>query len=225
MGGIPELGTIPFTITYAGGMPKAHHGATRRTGAELVSAVHQAALDVIAEAGLRGASMDAIARHAGTGKAALYRRWPNVRALGLDVFVTTLAQAVPESFCDTGTLRSDLITSLQAFTAILTEPMQVVLRELISESAHDPALVAEYQRRLGGPMQLEFTAMLERARRRGEITRDTIDPMVLELPDAVVLHRLLISGEVMGAEECVDFVDSVMMPLLTGDLKGNPRSH
>ena len=45
--------------------------------------------------GLRGASMDGIAHRAGTGKAALYRRWPNVRALALDVFIGTMEQALP----------------------------------------------------------------------------------------------------------------------------------
>lgn len=203
-------------------MRTVHASPTRRTGAELIAAVHQAALAVIAEHGLRGASMDAIARQAGTGKAALYRRWPNVRALGLDVFLTTLAEAVPETFPDTGSLRSDLITSLQTFTALLDQPMQLVLRELISESAHDPGLVAEYHRRLGAPMQQEFVAMLQRARSRGEIASTPVSPMIVALPDAVVTHRLLMRGEVMSPSDCVEFVDRIMLPLLTDDSECHP---
>ncbi|NDA59993.1 MAG: TetR/AcrR family transcriptional regulator, partial [Actinobacteria bacterium] len=49
--------------------------SSRRTGDELIQAVHAAALAEISENGLRGASMDRIAKRAGTGKAALYRRW------------------------------------------------------------------------------------------------------------------------------------------------------
>ncbi len=67
----------------------------RRRGEVLREAVFEAALAEIAERGVRGASMDRIAKRAGTGKAALYRRWPNVRALALDVFVTTLAESLP----------------------------------------------------------------------------------------------------------------------------------
>jgi len=206
-------------------MAPALTSTTRRTGPELVSAVYRAALDVIAAHGLRGASMDAIAREAGTGKAALYRRWPNVRALGLDLFLTTLTQAVPQQFPDTGSLRSDLITSLQAFTALLDRPMQIVLRELISESAHDPDLVAEFQRRLGNPMQQEFIGMLKRAHERGEIAQTQVDPVILELPDAAVLHRLLIRGEVMSPQDCVEFVDRVMLPLLTRDDQSHSSGH
>lgn len=187
---------------------------TRRTGDELVAAVHTAALAEIAEHGLRGASMDGIAKRAGTGKAALYRRWSNVRDLGLDVFLTTMAQAVPTSYPNTGSLREDLLGSLRAFTEQLRGPMQIVLRELISESAHDPQLVEEFQSRMGDPMSNELTTVLQRAMVRGEIPTKPIDPLVFELPDAIVLHRLLLRGEVLDDQTSIDLVDHVLLPLL-----------
>lgn len=188
--------------------------ATRRTGEELLAAVHAAALAEIAEHGLRGASMDRIAKRAGTGKAALYRRWSNVRELGLDVFVTTMASAVPHSYPDTGNLRADLMGSLTAFTQLLRGPLQTVLRELISESAHDPALVAEFRSRLADPMQAELVAVLQRAMARGEIPTQPVDPLVFELPDAIVLHRLLIYGEIIDDNTCANLVDRLVLPLL-----------
>ena len=90
-------------------MPTPVPTSSRRTGDDLIRAVHAAALAEISENGLRGASMDRIAKRAGTGKAALYRRWPNVRALGLDVFLVTIAEAVPQAFPNTGSLREDRI--------------------------------------------------------------------------------------------------------------------
>lgn len=179
-----------------------------------MAAVHVAALAEIAEHGLRGASMDGIAKRAGTGKAALYRRWSNVRELGLDVFLTTMANASPLTYPDTGSLREDLLGSLRAFTAILHGPLQVVLRELISESAHDPSLVAEFQARVGEPMQAERVATLQRAMVRGEIPTQPIDPLVFEIPPAIVLHRLLLGGEVIDDDTCIKLVDNVLLPLL-----------
>jgi len=187
---------------------------TRRTGTELVIAVHEAALEEIAEHGLRGASMDRIAKRAGTGKAALYRRWDNVRALGLDVFVTTLADAVPHSYPNTGSLREDLVGSMRAFTELLRGPLQIVLRELISESAHDPALVTEFRVRMGEPMETELVTVLQRAMARGEIPTKQIDPLIFELPNALVLHRLLMLGEVVDDDTCIHLVDNVVLPLL-----------
>ena len=202
-----------MSTTTVGSRP-ADHVATRRTGEELVGAVHEAALAEIAEHGLRGASMDRIAKRAGTGKATLYRRWPNVRALGLDVFLTTMAGAVPSSYPNTGSLREDLLGSMRAFTRLLTGPMQIVLRELISESAHDPSLVAQFRVQMGEPMQTELLAVLQRAMVRGEIPAQPIDPLIFELPDALVLHRLLLGGEVVDDDTCINLVDNVLLPLL-----------
>lgn len=197
------------TVETASGSP-----TPRRTGDELISAVHAAAFEEITENGLRGASMDRIARRAGTGKAALYRRWPNVRALGLDVFLTTMTDAVPNSYPDTGALRTDLLASMNSFTDILRGPMQIVLRELISETTHDPELVDEFRARMAEPMAAELVTVLQRAMARGEIPTKPIDPFIFEIPDALVLHRLLINGEVIDEDSCARLVDAVIVPLL-----------
>ena len=202
--------------------------STRRTGDELIQAVHAAALAEISENGLRGASMDRIAKRAGTGKATLYRRWPNVRALGLDVFLATIAEAVPQAFPNTGSLREDLVDSMKSFTSSFRGPMALVLRELMSESAHDSALIEEFNRRLGEPMELELVNVLQRAMARGEIPTKPIDPLIFELPDALISHRLLLRGEIIDDITCEHLVDNVILPLLEfrrQDVTGDGETH
>lgn len=202
--------------------------SSRRTGDELIQAVHAAALAEISENGLRGASMDRIAKRAGTGKAALYRRWPNVRALGLDVFLITIAEAVPQAFPNTGSLREDLVDSMKSFTSSFRGPMALVLRELISESAHDSALIEEFNRRLGEPMESELVNVLQRAMARGEIPTKPIDPLIFELPDALISHRLLMRGEIIDDITCEHLVDNVILPLLEfrrQDVTGDGETH
>ena len=202
--------------------------SSRRTGDELIQAVHAAALAEISENGLRGASMDRIAKRAGTGKATLYRRWPNVRALGLDVFLATIAEAVPQAFPNTGSLREDLVDSMKSFTSSFRGPMALVLRELISESAHDSALIEEFNRRLGEPMELELVNVLQRAMARGEIPTKPIDPLIFELPDALISHRLLMRGEIIDDITCEHLVDNVILPLLEfrrQDVTGDGETH
>ena len=202
--------------------------SSRRTGDELIQAVHAAALAEISENGLRGASMDRIAKRAGTGKATLYRRWPNVRALGLDVFLATIAEAVPQAFPNTGSLREDLVDSMKSFTSSFRGPMALVLRELISESAHDSALIDEFNRRLGEPMESELVNVLQRAMARGEIPTKPIDPLIFELPDALISHRLLMRGEIIDDITCEHLVDNVILPLLEfrrQDVTGDGETH
>ena len=172
--------------------------------------------------------MDRIAKRAGTGKAALYRRWPNVRALGLDVFLVTIAEAVPQAFPNTGFLREDLVDSMKSFTSSFRGPMALVLRELISESAHDSALIEEFNRRLGEPMESELVNVLQRAMARGEIPTKPIDPLIFELPDALISHRLLMRGEIIDDITCEHLVDNVILPLLEfrrQDVTGDGETH
>lgn len=188
--------------------------ATRRRGDVLRDAVFAATLTEIEEFGVRGASMDRIARRAGTGKASLYRRWPNVRALTLDVFLETLADAAPAGHPNTGSLREDLITALRDFTRALDGPLSVVLRQIISEAAHDPSLIDTFQTRFGEPMQAEVIGVIQRAMARGEIPVAPVDPLALELPGALVLHRLLITGTLPADDEIEHLFDSIVLPLL-----------
>ena len=188
---------------------------TRRRGEALVSAVHAATLAEIADHGLRGASMDGIAHRAGTGKASLYRRWPNVRALTLDVFLTTLEAAGAHQAPDRGSLRADYLGSLVDFHAAIQGPLGLVLRELISEAAHDPSLVAAFQERIGLRQQAQALAMFQRAMTRGEIPAQAIDPYVLDLPAAFILHRLLLTGEPAGIDECTHLFEAIVLPLVS----------
>ena len=195
-------------------VPSAPTGTSRRRGEQLLEAVHSAALEEISEVGLRGASMDRIAHRAGTGKAALYRRWPNVRALALDVFIATLDEALPAANPDTGSLRADLLSSLTLLSRELDSNLGIVMRELISEAAHDPALSQEFQDRFGLRKQVEAVSMLQRAVARGEIPMQTIDPYVLQLPAALIVHQLIMTGSAPTPGEVEHIVDAIMLPLL-----------
>lgn len=186
----------------------------RRRGAELREAVFAAALAEIAENGLRGASMDRIAKRAGTGKSSLYRRWGNVRDLALDVAITTMQENLPTPDVTTGSLRDDLLHSMTRLSEELDGDLGIVLRELISEGAHDPTLVTEFQTRFGLPKQAELMTMLQLGMARGDIPPHPIDPYVLQIPSALVLNSMVMTGSCPSPQEAEHIVDAILMPLL-----------
>ena len=53
----------------------------RRRGPALEAAILGAAWDELRTTGYAGFTIDAVARHAGTSRPVLYRRWPNVQAV------------------------------------------------------------------------------------------------------------------------------------------------
>lgn len=186
----------------------------RRRGEVLREAVFDAALAEIAERGVRGASMDRIAKRAGTGKSALYRRWPNVRALALDVFVSTMEEALPPAASGNGSLRDDLLASLTTLSTQLAGDLGIVLRELISEAAHEPALAEEFQTSFGTRKQVELVGLLQEAMARGEIPTQPVDPYVLQVPAALVVHQLVLTGQAPTPEELEHIIDAIVLPLL-----------
>ena len=197
----------------------------RRRGEVLREAVFDAALAEIAERGVRGASMDRIAKRAGTGKSALYRRWPNVRALALDVFVSTMEEALPPPVSEYGSLRDDLLASLTTLSTQLAGDLGIVLRELISEAAHDPDLSAEFQTRFGIPKQVELVGLLQEAMARGEFPTQAVDPYVLQVPAALVVHQLVLTGQAPTHQELEHIVDAIVLPLLRSSQRlGTPEA-
>lgn len=193
---------------------------TRRRGDVLRSAVFTATLAEVAEFGLRGASMDRIAKRAGTGKAALYRRWSNVRALALDAFVSTIEASVPTDPPDTGSLRDDLLAGMGAFITAMDGPLGLVVRELVSEAVHDQALVTGFQERLGLQQQAVLIAAVQRAMARGEIPPQAMDPFLLQLPTAMVVYHLVMSAHLPSADERAHIVDRIILPLLRSPVVG-----
>lgn len=169
----------------------------------------------IAEYGISGASMGRIAKRAGTGKAALYRRWPNARALCLDALVGSLEQALPSAEVDTGSLRDDIVGSMTAITSQFGGNLGIVVRALIGEAARDTSVANEIIERFDLRLQVIAIANVQRAIQRGEIAPQTIDPYVMAIPTALLIHQLLFTGTVPTPAQFAHIVDTVLMPLIT----------
>ncbi|TDC87216.1 TetR/AcrR family transcriptional regulator [Nonomuraea deserti] len=171
-------------------------GRTRRppTGAavlqpHITSAITEAVLDELAERGYGRLSMEGVARRAGVGKSALYRRWPCKQ----DMVLAVLSQmSVPlAEFPDTGSLRGDLIAGLGAVHDWLTHPRFVlILPDLTAEAARNPALAEAIQATIGTPRRQLASAALHRAVERGELPAGLNLELALDLIAAPIHWRL-----------------------------------
>ncbi|MDQ5974036.1 MAG: hypothetical protein QG661_1245 [Actinomycetota bacterium] len=186
----------------------------RRRGEVLRDAVFAAALAEIADVGLRRVSMESIASRAGTGKAALYRRWPNVRALVIEALGNTMDEIDPPLPDSTGSLRADLLLIFGRIASALDSPSGRVVLELVSEASRDPDMMAELQARYGSRRQLEAVRLIEQAMLRGEIPRQDLDPFVLMAAPALIFHQLILTGTPASEEQVAHIVDHIVLPLL-----------
>ena len=127
-----------------------------------------ATLELLADRGVAGMSIEEVASRAGVGKATIYRRWSSKGALALDAFLAEFRQQQP--LPDTGTLRGDLRAELRAWIRAVTRtPVGRILGDLIGEAQHDKDLAASYRERVLEPLRQQHRIMLDRAIGRGEI--------------------------------------------------------
>jgi AcrR family transcriptional regulator len=154
---------------------------------EKTATITEAVLDELGKVGYARLSMEAVARRAGVGKSALYRRWPGKAAMAAAALVELSVPAAPQP--DTGTLRGDVREILEGMVAWLSNP-QVgrILPDLVAEGVREPALSAALQENIGTPRRDTVRGVLERAERRGELAVSM--EMALDLLGAAVYWRM-----------------------------------
>jgi AcrR family transcriptional regulator len=176
-------------------------GRREPTGAAVFSsavtdAITDAAIESLVELGYAKLSMEGVARRAGVGKSALYRRWPSKVDMVTDVLVhLSVPTGAPP---DTGTLRGDIRALLQAITDWQADPrMRAVLPSLIAEYDRNPALAEASATHIGEPRRAWARAALDKAVRREELAPDQVE-VLLDLL-AAPAHWRLVHGRPVDA--------------------------
>ena len=188
------------------GVKRASIGARRNPASQ--EAILDAAEAILNEEGLAGFSIEAVARRARAGKPTIYRWWPSKAALLLDVY-QRFKNARP--FPDTGTLEGDLraFLSNQLLGFWQDRLCGTVFRSVIAEAQTDEkaaeALYAYERGRRGYAEQI-----VDRAKARGEISKDVDGAIIIEIMAAFAWHRLL-TGRVDGSEADMDKVVAMVM--------------
>jgi AcrR family transcriptional regulator len=182
---------------------KASRTRRRPAGAALLQpdkteAIVAAVFEELAEDGYRGLSMDRVARRAGVGKAALYRRWPSKQAMIIDAVASVATRpGVPP---DSGSLRGDVLAFIEDGLAAVQHPIGGrVIADLAAEAQRSPELAAELLARFRDPRREAGRAMLRRAIERGEVPPDVDVEVALHLVAGPVYLRAVFPGERLDA--------------------------
>lgn len=145
-----------------------------------------------ARAGYAGLSLERVARNAGVGKAALYRRWPDKVSMASD-----LLSRVGLTMTDAeegGSLEADLQGVLFAIRRVLRHPkVRRILTDLHGEIERTPALEAAIR-----PFQRvrreRIDGLIDRAIKRGELSPLVDREMAADLIAAPLYWRLAVVG-------------------------------
>lgn len=196
--------------------------ATRRRGAALEGAILEAGWEQLRQGGYAGFTFEAIAARARTGKAALYRRWPDKEALLLAVLAHSYLGA-PSEIPDTGSLREDVLAQLRSANR-LGDSAAAVLSTILGayfDEAETQTAPARLRARLLGDRSLAMPRIVERAIERGELTA-ALPARVVALPYDLFRHELIMNLGRVPDQTIVDIVDTVFLPLATAPQKEHP---
>ncbi|SIS20484.1 TetR/AcrR family transcriptional regulator [Williamsia sterculiae] len=182
---------------------------TRRRGAELDAAIRDAVLAELAAHGYLGLTFEGVAAAAATSKAVLYRRWSS-RA---DMVVAAMAHGngpFPDRAPDTGSLRSDLIATLQSFRSVLGDHARSTLLGVLADV--DPDSTEQLRQMLFEKSSEILAPLIARARERGELGPAPIPPRVAALPIDLFRHENLLRGR-LDDHDAAEIVDQCLIPL------------
>jgi AcrR family transcriptional regulator len=172
-----------------------------------------AAIDVLADAGFDGMTIDMVAARAKAGKATIYRRWPSKADLVLDAVARMKAGELDrEHLPDTGTLRGDLVAMIGPRSIEEGERKLRIMGGLFDMIANSPELADAVHEAIIAPRTAVNRLFLQRAIERGEISPDCDVDTLSVLGPAMAAFRVLVQKEPVDAEYLVSLIDGVLLP-------------
>jgi AcrR family transcriptional regulator len=172
-----------------------------------------AALEVLAEAGYDGMTIDMVAARAKAGKATMYRRWPSKSELVIDAVACMKNGDIDfDRLPDTGTLRGDLIAMIKAPSIKDSETKLKIMAGLVSMLTRNPELADAANTAMVEPRAAVNRVFFKRAIERGEISSDCNVEMLSQVSASMVAYRALILRTPVDRAFLISIIDGVVMP-------------
>ena len=171
-----------------------------------------AALDVLAEQGYEGMTMDAVVARAKASKATVYRRWPSKAHLVHDAVVRMGERDVDlDALPDTGSLRGDVLalTRPEAFG----EKRLAVITGLTSMLGSDSTGVGALAFAAAVAPWVELNRIvLQRAVARGEVEASTDVDLLARVVPAMCMYRVSVERVALDPDFTLGLLDRVLLP-------------
>ncbi|WP_043733850.1 TetR/AcrR family transcriptional regulator [Streptomyces zinciresistens] len=158
---------------------------------DVTEAIRAAVFEELAAVGYARMSIEGIARRAGVGKTAVYRRWRSKLHLVLDVVSAVAVGGLPVP--DTGSLEQDLRLLYEVTARALRHPLaSQILPDLQAEAARSPEIAEAVQQALRDGQAGVASGIVAAAERRGEIRPGADRDLALDLISGPLYWRSVV---------------------------------
>ncbi len=190
------------------GRGKRSPGRPRSEQARL--AILHSTLKLLERSGFSELNIEAVAAHAGVGKATVYRWWPNKAALIADAFASSTTRKL--HFPDSGSVRADMSQQMRQLIKIFRSRRGRIVSAILGGGQSDKELISAFRERFLWPRRKEAYATLRRGILRGELRKDADLDLLLDSLYGPIYMRFLIRHDQLTPE----FVDSLCQLVLDG---------
>ncbi|WP_127545257.1 TetR/AcrR family transcriptional regulator [Actinoplanes sp. OR16] len=180
---------------------------------DITVAIRNAVMNELAEVGYGRLSIEAVARRAGVGKTAIYRRWSNKLEMVMEIVSDVAERKVP--LPDTGSFAGDLELLMMIVSRALQHRIaSQIIPDLMAEAARNPQIAETLQRALRIHQQALAEKLVGQAVTRGELPEGTDAGLAVDLMLGPLYWRLAIAREPIGDDYLEQLAQAV-----TGALK------
>lgn len=171
-------------------------------------AILNATIDLLEKSGYSTLTIEAIAAHAGVGKATIYRWWANKSFLVLDAFL--MSTETHMYFLEKTSIRENFRQQLHTLANVLNGTLGRTMIALVAESGEDSELAKAFYTNYLNPRREDAKMILERAIVQGEIHSTINIDVASDMLYGPIYFRILIYKKKVDAEFIDTLVDQVM---------------
>ncbi|HEY1966779.1 MAG TPA: TetR/AcrR family transcriptional regulator [Pseudonocardia sp.] len=173
---------------------------------------------ILAEQGVAGVTVEAVALRAGISRTTIYRRWKTPQLLMLEALRVKVSPD-RSPVVDTGTLRGDLRALLQDIADYLLSNDGTALFNAVflqAQVADEEAVRSFFDQRF-----LLAGQVVERAKLRGELAGNVRARSIIELAASPIYFRAFFTREPVTSEFLDEMVDNALK--VAGAVEGRPE--
>jgi AcrR family transcriptional regulator len=175
-----------------------------------------ATLEVLAENGYEGMTIDQVAARAKAGKATVYRRWASKAELVIDAVACMKAPVDLDALPDTGTLRGDLVALIRTPSLQDADRKIKVMAGIVTLLNDEPDLADTAYRAIIEPRVIVNRHLLQRAIDRGEISAQVDIEAISLVSSAMASYRTIMLRKPVDRAFLISIIDGVIMPAVLG---------
>jgi AcrR family transcriptional regulator len=159
---------------------------------DITAAIRNAVMNELAEVGYGRLSIEAVARRAGVGKTAIYRRWSNKLEMVLEIVSEVAGRSVP--LPDTGSFEGDLALLMMIVSKALQHRIaSQIIPDLMAEAARNPQIAETLQKALRTHQTAVGDKLVGQAVARGELPAGADPELAVDLILGPLYWRLAVA--------------------------------